>query len=295
MNPTKNQLNKDHCIPLVTLVIPSYNHEKFVELSINSALKQTYSNIELFVYDDGSTDNSRDIIEKLSKKHGFYFKAQKNQGLTNTLNEALKKSQGKYFCMLSSDDIIFPDKLEKQVAYMEKNPNIGLCGGSVILIDNDGICDAKQNILPNALLDFDDTFLMKKSAPHSVTMLTRKSVLDEIGGYDPKIRLEDVDMWLKITHAGYPISCINDVYAYYRKHENNTYKQVEFMHNCLLQSYDKYSSHPNHEAMKQKIIFSTILKASKRNKKLAWKLIKNIPLRQYNSKVARALLRLLFS
>ena len=135
--------------------------------------------------------------------------------------DALKKSRGKYFCMLSSDDILFPDKTEKLVNFMERNPEVGLCGGSVILIDEEGHCDSKQRLLPDALLDFDDVFEMKKSTPHSVTMLTRKSALDDIGGYDPKIRLEDVDMWLKISYAGYKIACINDVFAYYRENETS--------------------------------------------------------------------------
>jgi len=278
---------------MVTVVIPSYNHGKFVAAAVQSILNQTYKNIELLVFDDGSQDDSREILQVLAEKHGFYFEPQENMGLTKTLNKALKRARGKYFCMLSSDDIVFPDKLEKQVLFMEKRPDVGLCGGSAIIVDEGGVCDEKQNVFPYSESEFDDVFLMRKKLPHSVTMIARADVLREIGGYDTEIALEDIDVWLRVSYAGYKIVCLNDVFAYYRKHPENTYKKIEFMTNCLLKSYEKYSDHQDYENMKCRIMRSALLKASKTNRPFAKKLLKEIPLGRYNSKVFRSLVRMI--
>lgn len=88
-----NEISKK---PLVSVVISSYNHEPYIEQTIESIVNQTYSNIEIIVFDDGSTDNSPVILDKLSKKYNFYFERQKNIGLSATLNKGLYLSKGKY-------------------------------------------------------------------------------------------------------------------------------------------------------------------------------------------------------
>jgi len=272
----------------VTVVIPCYNHAAYVEKAVHSVLNQTYPHVELLTYDDGSSDGSADIIQRLADEHGFFFQRQENQGLTRTLNNALSKASGKYFSMLSSDDYIMADKLERLVAFMEQRPDVGLCGGGHIVIDNDGVCDLKQRLRPHAELDFDDVFTMQKHCPTAVSMMARLEALQKVEGYDEAIRLEDVDMWLKITHAGYKIANLQDVFGYYRKHETNTYKQIDFMLQSLLASYSKYSDHPEYATMVQRIKISALLKAAKRNKPLAKKILQELPLSAYNMRVIRA-------
>jgi len=279
-------------VPMVTVLIPSYNHETYIVDSVNSVLNQTWKNVQLIVVDDGSTDGSADILSKLSEEHGFSFRTQQNKGLTATLNDALDQAEGKYFCMLSSDDIIFPDKLERQVAFMEGREDVGLCGGSAIEIDMDSVRLTDQKKLAYAELDFDDVFMDRKKGPTAPSMMARTDALREVGGYDPDIRLEDMDMWLKLTHAGWKLVCLEGEFCYYRVHDTNTYKNLEFMLDSLLKSWGKYSEHPGWPEMRNRFLISTFLKAATRNKKLAVKLIPRIPIAAYNSKVIRGFLRL---
>ncbi len=281
--------------PLVTVLIPSYNHERYVRESVLSIIEQTWESVQLIVVDDGSSDNSVKLLESLSEEYGFEFIAQENKGLTATLNDALAKSQGTYFCMLSSDDIAFPDKLEKQIAFMERRPDVGLCGGSAISIDENGVRCKKQEKLVYAELNFDDVFTLRKDGPSAPTMMARTEALRDVGGYDPEIRLEDMDMWLKLTHGEWKLACLDDVFSYYRVHENNTYKNLEFMLACLLESWGKYSDQPAWDEVRNKFIISTFLKAAKNNKKLAIKLIPKISVTAYDMKVLRGLMRLGFS
>ena len=92
--------------PLVTVIIASYNHAPYIEQSILSVLNQTYSNIELLVIDDGSTDDSVERIRRLQERYSFDFRVQQNQGLTNTLNGAVARSQGPLVVPFGSDDIM---------------------------------------------------------------------------------------------------------------------------------------------------------------------------------------------
>lgn len=278
--------------PLVTVFIPSYNHETYVKQSILSVVEQTWKNVELIVVDDGSPDGSVKLLSALSKEYGFSFTAQKNKGLTATLNDALANAKGKYFCMLSSDDIIFPDKLEMQVAFMEGRPDVGLCGGGAIHIDKEGATLSTGKKLGYAELDFDDVYMDKKKGPTAPSMMARTEALRNVGGYDPEIRLEDMDMWLKLSYAGWKIVCLEREFCYYRVHEANTYRNLEFMLDSLLASWSKYSDHPAWPEMRNRFIISTFLKATERNKTLAIKLVPRIPVKAYNMKVIRGMLRL---
>ena len=107
-------------LPLVSVIVPCYNHEKYVEETIESIVNQTYENIELIVIDDGSKDASPQIIEELSKKYNFKFIHRSNKGLSATLNEGIRLSQGKYISVCASDDKLKLDKIEKQVKFMEE-------------------------------------------------------------------------------------------------------------------------------------------------------------------------------
>ena len=109
--------------PMVSVVVPCYNCEKYIEETINSILNQTFSNFEILVVDDLSTDNTECILEKLRKKDKRikYFKLLKKGGATGARNKALREAKGKYIAFLDGDDLWKPEKLEKQVKFMEDN------------------------------------------------------------------------------------------------------------------------------------------------------------------------------
>ena len=112
--------------PLVSIIIPNYNKAPYIREAIESALNQTYKNIEVIVVDDGSTDQSREIIKSFGKKIKAYFLPHKNANVAR--NFGFKKSKGKYIQFLDSDDIILPEKIEKQVEVLEKTgADMALC------------------------------------------------------------------------------------------------------------------------------------------------------------------------
>jgi len=114
--------------PLVTVLMPVYNAAKYLKDAINSILEQTYSNFEFIIIDDGSTDESLDIIKSFNDKRIKLFENGNNIKLIATLNKGIDLAQGKYIARMDADDISLPERFEKQINFMENNPNVGLCG-----------------------------------------------------------------------------------------------------------------------------------------------------------------------
>ncbi|OAI94484.1 glycosyltransferase [Pseudomonas putida] len=284
--------------PLVSVIIASYNHGPYIEKSIQSVLDQTYPHIELLVIDDGSTDDSVERIQRLQAVHGFDFKVQQNQGLTRTLNDGIARSHGELIATFGSDDIMMPDRIAIQVAHMADKPEVGICAGNIELIDSNGDLfpeKRQRRDTPFRRSDFEDMFLERKPYPPAPTLLFRREALEKVGGFDPSIRLEDLYIELKITHAGYVIDGLPVVMAQYRKHATNSYKNHRFMIESILRIYAHFSDHPAYEEVKFKALNSMFLKVANRDRKLARELLAQIPLRAFTRKTWRGLGRLLFS
>ena len=284
--------------PLVTVIIASYNHGRYIEESILSVLNQTYENIELLVVDDGSSDDSVERINVLQAQYGFDFRVQQNQGLTNTLNSAIARSKGSLIVPFGSDDVMLPERIATQVAYMDGKPEVGICAGNIELIDADGNLypeKRQHRDVPFRRLDFDDMFLERKPYPPAPTLMIRREALDKVGGFDPSIRLEDLLIELKVTHAGYFIDGLNVLMARYRKHATNSYKNHRFMIDNILRTYALFSDHPLYDEVRYKFLSSMFLKAANRDRKLAQELLAQIPFKAWNKKTWRGLGRLYFS
>ncbi len=248
--------------------------------------------------DDGSTDDSVERIERLQAQHGFDFRVQRNKGLTHTLNEAIARAKGTLIAPFGSDDIMMPDRIAIQVQYMADKPEVGICAGNIELIDSQGelFPEARQRReVPFRRLDFEDMFLERKPYPPAPTLLIRREALEKVGGFDPDIRLEDLLIELKVTHAGYFIDGLSVVMARYRKHASNSYKNHRFMIDNILRTYAKFKDHPAYEQVKFKALNSMFLKVANRDRKLARELLAQIPLRAYTRKTWRGLGRLFFS
>ncbi|GHT90739.1 alpha-1,3-rhamnosyltransferase WapR [Betaproteobacteria bacterium] len=283
--------------PLVTVIIASYNHAPYIEACILSVLGQTYPKVELLVIDDGSTDDSVWRIQRLQHEHGFDFQTQQNQGLTRTLNAAIARAKGSLIAPFGSDDLMLPERLSKQVAYMEGKPEVGICAGNIELMDAQGkpYPVKRPRDIPFRRLDFDDVFMERKPYPPAPTLLFRKKVLEEVGGFNPEIRLEDLYIELKITHAGYYIDCLGETLARYRKHATNSYKNHRFMTESILRIQDMYKEHPQYESVRMRFLSSMFLKCANRDRTFARELLAKIPFRHWNKKVLRGLGRLCFS
>lgn len=287
----------------VTVIIASYNHAPYIEASISSVLEQTYPDIELLVIDDGSTDDSVLRIERLLasiRSHGktFDFLAQSNRGLTHTLNEAISRATGEWIAPFGSDDIMLSDRISVQMAYVAGKPMVGICGGNIELMYSDGTnypeSEQSRNI-PFRRMNFDDIFLERKPCIPAPTMLIRREALDQVGGFNPEIRLEDLYIQLKIARAGYCADVLDHLCARYRKHANNSYKNIRFMTESILRIYQDYADHPDYEKVRFRFLNSMISKASKKDRWLAEELLTRLPLRAWNRRTLKSVLRYRFA
>jgi alpha-1,3-rhamnosyltransferase len=281
--------------PLVSVIISSYNHAAYIESAIRSVLEQTYANIELLVYDDGSKDDSVAIIQKLADQYGFFFQPQANQGLSRTLNAGIERARGSLIAPFGSDDIMLKERLQKQVPWMMAHADVGIAAGNIIKIDQHGEPLKRQPEHPQRFLDFNDLFLGNKEMPATATMLFRKQALQQIGGFNPDIRLEDLYVELKITEAGWKIGIMQDTLSYYRVHPTNTIKNLRLMHEAVLKTYACFSHHAGYEKVVTDWINHQFLKASNRDKKFARECLQQLPLRAWNGKTLRGIARLLTS
>ncbi len=228
--------------PLVSVLVPCYNHERFVEETIISIISQSYKNIELIVIDDGSKDTSPLILEKLSKKYNFYYEHQKNMGLPATLNKMIKMAKGKYISIIASDDINTLDKIELLVEEFEQLPDeYGVVCGNAKFIDdkNNEIC-LEQNgqqyctfiemyISINKTFNIQDfgtypTFLVNNYIPVMSTLIKRDALL-KVNLYEENITIEDWNMWMKLART-YKMKYVNSIVAFYRWHEHNSMKTM---------------------------------------------------------------------
>lgn len=281
--------------PLVTVIISSYNHANYIEAAIRSVLEQTYKNIELLVYDDGSKDDSVAVIQKLADHYGFFFEAHANRGLARTLNHGVARARGELIAPFGSDDIMLPNRFELQVPWMMAHPEFGITGGNILKIDQHGEFHPakRQRQHPQRTLDFDDLFLGRKTQPPTATLLFRKSALIDCGGFNEEIRLEDLYVLLKIAESGWKIGVMDDILSHYRVHPTNTVKNLRLMHEAVLKTYAHFSQHPGYDGVINDWLNHQFLRASNRDKTFARECFKQLPLRAWNMKTLRGLWRLL--
>lgn len=123
--------------PLVTVGMPAYNAERFISLAIKSVLAQTFTDFELIITDDGSSDKTVEIARSFNDTRIKIISDGKNYGISHRLNQQIDLARGKYFCRMDADDIMMPDRIEKQIVYLESNPNVSVVSGHSIVIDDD--------------------------------------------------------------------------------------------------------------------------------------------------------------
>lgn len=205
--------------PLVSVIVPAYNHQKYIGECINSIHNQTFNNYELIVIDDGSQDDTPKILVELQKKYGFQLYIQENAGLSFTLTKYIREvAKGKYIAVCASDDFWPEDKLAIQVEYMERT-DAAMSYGKAYYIDTESKLIDKLSILNKPLKGghiFEDIITQKFHL--SVNYMIKKSVLEEMGYYKEGIVAEDFYMNCLISHK-YPILFIDEYLCYYRVEE----------------------------------------------------------------------------
>ncbi|WP_333640911.1 glycosyltransferase [Acinetobacter johnsonii] len=258
--------------PLVSVVIPCYNHENFVQDCIQSVINQTYYNIELIIIDDGSKDSSVEKIQEMLLKcqhrfTRFEFRSRPNKGLSSTLNEALEWCSGDYFSVIASDDLILEDKIEKQLNFIVKQSKdiVGVFGGAYFFNENDEVIEKrieKQLIT----LEFDDMFLHNYEliAP---TQFLKTQVLKDVGGFKNGMIIEDWYIWLKMLKNG-KFAVLPYILAKYRMHNSNTIKNLEKMHAGRLEVLSHFEDEILYKkAWKNVILINAIEKLKNKEKR----------------------------
>lgn len=214
-------MNQDN--PKVTVRMSAYNHEAYVEQAILSIVNQTFQDFELLVVDDGSSDRTPEIIERLSQEHGFYFERQQNMGLTKTLNKLNAMARGEYITGCPSDDFWPVTRLEEQVAVLDANPGIGLVHGIPAIVNNDGDVLIPERYSLEDMLDGQEAYkdlARRRKKFQTTTQMVRVAALREVGPYDTNISVEDIDFMFRVSMR-YPVKAVGKVWNYYRKHGEN--------------------------------------------------------------------------
>ncbi len=207
--------------PLVSVVMIVYNAEKYVQESIESICTQTYTNWELIIVYDPSTDNTLSIIQKIAERDSRIRILQNNPplGLLGSRNQGLKESRGEYIAILDSDDIAFPQRLQVQVNFLESYPNIAVVGsGLQVLNDTRGERIVRNETDPEVV---SAGLLFNTMIAHSTAMI-RKSFLDAHKiSYNPEFSFaEDYAMWVQCARHG-RITNISDILITYREHSGS--------------------------------------------------------------------------
>jgi glycosyltransferase involved in cell wall biosynthesis len=230
-------MTNDH--GLVSVIVPVYNRAHLVIETVASILAQTYRNIEIILVNDGSTDNSLEVIRALQHENFDVIRIidQKNQGQTMARNQGIKEAHGKYIAFLDSDDLWLPDKLEHQIPLFDQG--VGLVYGGVELINESGEttgfdpCDpsVQGNIYPQLLVK-------NRMTGGSVVVLAE--VLAKVGVFDPEFKAaENWDLWLRICKE-YQARLVNKSVVKYRLHQNNMSKDVMLMQDAKRQIMGKH-------------------------------------------------------
>lgn len=192
------------CNPLVSVVMPAYNAERYLTESLDSVLAQTLQNFELIVVDDGSTDKTLEILKSYQNRDDrVRVISRPNTGIVGALNDGLAAAKGEFIARLDADDIAFPERFSKQVAYLNEHPDCVVVGSYVLLIDSEGspISEAEVMITHK---EIDENHI--NGSPWQIyhtAVLMRRSIAEKIGGYrEGYTAAEDVDFFMRMVEHG---------------------------------------------------------------------------------------------
>ena len=202
--------------PLVTVYITNYNYGAYIEQSIESVLIQSFQDFELLIIDDGSTDNSKDIIEKYRSLEKVQIIYQQNKGLNITNNIAMRAARGKYLMRLDADDFLENAALELMTEVLEQNSDIGLIFPDYYYVNAEG-----QRIGEERRHNFEKEVSLYDQPAHGACTMIRLEFLKNLGGYNESFTCQDgYDLWIKfIMH--HKVININTPLFSYRRHGNN--------------------------------------------------------------------------
>ncbi|MBF2003621.1 MAG: glycosyltransferase family 2 protein [Synechococcales cyanobacterium C42_A2020_086] len=223
--------------PTVSVLMPVYNSERYVAQAIESILNQTFSDFELLIINDGSTDRSLSILQRYAAQDPrIRLFSRENQGIARTRNELLHRATGEFIAVLDSDDIALPDRLARQLQFLRQHPEVVCLGSAYQIMDSAG------RVLTALPVPLDDAEIQRLAlAGHasifqSCVMMRRAVVLD-IGGYNNALPpAEDLDLWLRLGEVG-QLANLPEVLVQYRVHANSVSER-----DCAFQRQQAYEA-----------------------------------------------------
>lgn len=233
--------------PKVTVTMAAYNTARFIGEAIESVLAQEYKDWELLIIDDGSTDNTAQIIRSYAEKEPkIRWFRKKHEGIGATRNQLVKHARGKYISICDADDKILPQKLKKHVDILDKYPSVVVVYGEILTVDEYGRSASYPILVPKVLNKWWD--LLENAVTHNSSTI-RKSAILKVGGYDETTAAsEDYDLWLKLAEIG-SFKCLHEPFAVSRfyswstsaKNTHRFYSDViRVKKNAILRRYGKH-------------------------------------------------------
>ena len=225
--------------PRVSVVIPAYNHGAWIEETLEAVVRQTFTEWEAIVVDDGSTDDTGEVARRFAPR--VRYVRQENAGVSAARNNGLAKTTGRYVTFLDSDDLFRPNGLEVLVAALDRDPSLGMVYGSQcrlkdgLVFDCSTPCHRGDILLP--LLLKDQSFRLS-----SGTTLIRRDVLQAVQAFDPRFSTSaDYDLWLRLA-ASYPVDFVPEPVLDYRVTPGAMHRNLRLFERDRLGVLDKFYS-----------------------------------------------------
>jgi glycosyltransferase involved in cell wall biosynthesis len=229
-------------MPKVSVIIPAYNAMSFLPLTLDSVLKQSFSDYEVIIVNDGSSDGIEEWFTQVTDSRVKLI-SQNNQGPAAARNNGIINAQGDYLAFLDADDIWEATKLAKQVRILAENPGVGLVYSWV------GSIDAQGNIGSKIRNNIAEGNVWEKILEHNIiecgsNPMVRRSCFDDVGFFDPRLSYaQDWEMWIRIA-SRYSFKVINETLVYYRAHPNNRSKNWKIMEDNYKIVFEKSFAAP---------------------------------------------------
>ena len=233
-------------LPLVSIILASYNAEKYIKEAVDSIINQTYDNLEIIIVDDCSTDTTCKILEKYAfkDKRIILYKNIENSKLPYSLNFSIKKANGKYLARMDADDISLPTRIAEQVKFMETHKDIGICGTAVELFGE----NVKEHILshPKTHKEMKTRLLFSVCFNHPTVMLRKNLLIDNVLSYNLEyVNSQDYELWSRLCD----ITKMANIYKVLLKYR--------IVSNSITATTDKYKEELRYQLLKG--VFTKVL------------------------------------
>ena len=213
--------------PLVSVIMATYNEPPdMVASAIDSILNQTYKNFELLIFDDSTNSDTITCIDKKAQDFRVrVYRYEQRKGFVEALNEGLRLAEGKFIARMDGDDFSLPERLEKEVDFLEKHPEVSIVGGQMDIMDENSVVVSHRSYPTNGIkLWWFSCFRNPVAHP---TIMMRREIIERGYYYNERLKMsEDLDLWLRLMNDGYKIENVKDTVLRYRVQSNFNDKRI---------------------------------------------------------------------